>query len=292
MHYFLVYGLLILNFHISSSQIFEKSYSIKGKIVDSKTKEGIANTLVTIIETNESLFADTLGNFVFSLSIDRHIKISALGYHSKTIYLKNIFNKENNFIAIVELEPKSYQLKEILVHNLGTWEEFKEKFITEKISDPEYWKKKRLSNMIPIKNMPDTANYGFIPLQYEKPRLHTKESLEVLKKKPYLLPYFLEQVINHPAKVLYHKLATSTKKHKEEVKLYQMIKRQEQIDENKLSYNEELIISITKFTNPDSIRMFKQFCDAYIILDSKQTELTVISQVSELFEKFKKRKIK
>lgn len=74
----------LIIFLIFSSNCF--SQVIKGKIVDSKTKENLSYTIISILNKPHGSISDTLGDFLIEIGKQDTIVISSVSYPPSRIY--------------------------------------------------------------------------------------------------------------------------------------------------------------------------------------------------------------
>lgn len=100
---------------IFSSEVFAypiEQFTIKGKVIDKKTKNYLPSVIVRIINTNKGTLTDDNGSFQINLEKGRYdIQFSIVGYNSEKISVD--LNK--NLEVIIELEESFVQMKEVLV---------------------------------------------------------------------------------------------------------------------------------------------------------------------------------
>jgi hypothetical protein len=104
---------LLLSFiNISSLAFAQELFTLRGKIVDSKTKSPLPSVVVRVLNSTKGTLSDDNGNFQISLSKAAYeIQFSIVGYNTET---KNIdFTKNDNII--IELKESFVQLSEVLV---------------------------------------------------------------------------------------------------------------------------------------------------------------------------------
>jgi len=133
----LLYILLIL---CSSLILHKKSYSqntktrVYGKIINSTTKECIPYVHIFIDGKRKGTIADSLGFFNIYTSIDDKLKFSAIGFKMKYHTIDSSAREKTTFCNI-EMIQNSYQLKQVNIHGLGSYENFKYNFIKMKVSN-------------------------------------------------------------------------------------------------------------------------------------------------------------
>lgn len=104
------------------AQAESDSFVINGRINDFKNHKTIANADISILQTNKNILANKEG--IFSLLIDKanfnnKIVVSAFGYISDTISIKNLVDADKHFVK-VKLRPFHFQsinLNEVVVNS-------------------------------------------------------------------------------------------------------------------------------------------------------------------------------
>lgn len=131
-------NILILAFILGLSQ--NKLYSqndkkhIYGKIINSTTKEHIPYVHIFIQGKRIGTIADSLGFFRIYTSLNDSLKLSAIGFKNKH-YKIDSSKIDNSIFAIIEMKQSSYQLKQVDIHGLGSYENFRYNFNQLKVSN-------------------------------------------------------------------------------------------------------------------------------------------------------------
>lgn len=123
--------LLTIVFRLSAQS--EKTF-IEGKIINSES--GTKVTFVHIWNESKKLMSisDSSGWFRINASVNDTIAIMGLGYLSKKIIVDNNFIYNN---MEIKLQPRYYEIEEVEVVALGSYSQFKQKFIDLKIPETE-----------------------------------------------------------------------------------------------------------------------------------------------------------
>lgn len=128
-NYILFLGFILLfNPLLAQQDTINSSYSLSGKIIDPKTKKGVANAHIIIGDTRMGKICDSLGFFHLKVTPLKKLHISAIGFRDTIYTVESSPNLDASFIEI-PLHRESYLLEEVMVHSLGTWEQFKYTFI-------------------------------------------------------------------------------------------------------------------------------------------------------------------
>jgi len=93
---------------------FAQLRSIRGKVLDTLTREPIALAVVKDMQTNQTVVTDKRGDFVLRNAAGNDISISFIGYKPKLV------NTDSSKAVLIELERGSIALKEITITNTAT----------------------------------------------------------------------------------------------------------------------------------------------------------------------------
>jgi len=107
----LIVFFLGINFAFSQNNNF---ISIKGKVLDKKTKQAIVFVTVTAEGTNIGTVTNTDGEFIINIEkgiSSKELSFKYIGYKNKYINLSDLNNDEN----IIYLNPTSVSIKEVVV---------------------------------------------------------------------------------------------------------------------------------------------------------------------------------
>jgi len=123
-------GILLLNFSpdIHSQTEQKKLYTIRARLTDGKTKKNISFAQVINKSMQWGVVTDTLGVFSFSANIHDTLYISAIGYYPVLIEVADSLIVQVRIPAIPLVE-QVYQLDQVNVYSLGTYQQFKYKLL-------------------------------------------------------------------------------------------------------------------------------------------------------------------
>src|SRR5450755_4775123 len=103
--------LIILSLFITRSS-FGQLNSITGNIIDTSTSQPIEGVTIILLPVQQKAATNAAGNFFFkSVSNITGIRITAIGYASKTIPISEFHQKKN----IVSLDPVALELSSVTV---------------------------------------------------------------------------------------------------------------------------------------------------------------------------------
>ncbi|MDP5105513.1 MAG: carboxypeptidase-like regulatory domain-containing protein [Polaribacter sp.] len=102
----------LIFFLFISVQVFSQQVIFKGKLVDMETKEPIVYANISFLKTNAGI--SSLEDGTFNLEIDKKllqekVHISCLNYKDTIVLANNLFKKT------LFLQPKSFELKEVVI---------------------------------------------------------------------------------------------------------------------------------------------------------------------------------
>lgn len=128
----LLLGVLFLNSVFSQENKTDLSFVVSGKVINPENLEGIAYAHIKLDETYWGVICDSLGFFHLRVHPDQKLKISALGFREQIVEIVPP-TVENEIFQEVYMERESYLLEQVNVYSLGTWIDFKENFVKEKL---------------------------------------------------------------------------------------------------------------------------------------------------------------
>ncbi|MBK7866232.1 MAG: TonB-dependent receptor [Ignavibacteriales bacterium] len=99
---------------------------LKGKVVDSYSKEAVSAASVSVVESGKGMITDATGEFNLVLPVDKvvHINVSHLGYYDYTL---EISARKDTLISLaVFLVPKNIELETVLVTGNHSHSKFEE----------------------------------------------------------------------------------------------------------------------------------------------------------------------
>lgn len=127
---FALFGIFVLNFHqnVNCQQTQRKLYVIRARIVDNKDHHPIVFAQVINKNMRWGVVSDTLGLFSLSANMTDTLYISAIGYYPTFIAVSEALIRQIR-IAEIPLEEQVYEVGQVNVYSLGTYEQFKYKVI-------------------------------------------------------------------------------------------------------------------------------------------------------------------
>jgi len=101
----------------------DKILSISGKVYDATSRENLPYAHVYNLSKKEGTITDASGFFKIPVSDGDSLKISFVGYNDKIVRFRSKFSYLNDFVEFA-LVRKVYELSEVVVNPLGTYEQF------------------------------------------------------------------------------------------------------------------------------------------------------------------------
>lgn len=127
--YLIFFSLTLLTFPVNAQKEYRST--LIGKLVNSNSGANIYSALIYNSTTQKSTVSDSMGIFAIHASPGDTLKISRLGYFTNEIAVTSALLSSK--IEIIELSERSYELKNVNVLNLGTYEQFKFKVLNTKV---------------------------------------------------------------------------------------------------------------------------------------------------------------
>ena len=122
--------MLVLNFpeNVYCQQEPKKLFVIRARIIDNKDHHAILYAQVINKNMRWGVISDTLGVFSLSANMTDTLYISAIGYYPTLIRVTDKLIRQIR-IPEIPLEEQVYELDQMNVYSLGTYEQFKYKVL-------------------------------------------------------------------------------------------------------------------------------------------------------------------
>ena len=247
---------LFLNCSISitHAQDFFEGSLLKGKCIDDSTKTIIP--WVNIFNESQRISGNAKdnGEFLIQASTGDTLVFSAVGYLSSVIIVKESFYNQK---LIIELEPRTYQIREATIKSVKNYTQFKQDFVQLEL------KQTALDSVSADLNV---------------------KAKKVARKAEY--DRMVEEVFAREKGTLFV-LGTSIKSKKsKQVKALNRVKRNEH--EQKLietKYNKEIVQEYTKLKG-DQLKNFMLFCNLSSDFLMEASDYEIALKIKEKLEKF------
>ncbi|MBS2096842.1 peptidase associated/transthyretin-like domain-containing protein [Carboxylicivirga linearis] len=244
----LIYILLFLSIQINAQHKYENW--IHGRVVDAKSNEPIPNTQVGSYKRSLMFACDSLGTFKVNFPAGDSIKVLALGYISKIIYLDSLLNQDSE-IKIIKLQPIHYELDEVNVSAFKEYHQFTDKLVEirekQKELDPSFRNTKPFDSLAHAR-----------PIYNEKP--------------PIIAAIF------QPVNFIYYYASPKER---------QRVKSLKQVQEDKIRsrLTRELVQKITSFEGQE-LDNFLIYCNLNISLNEGDNETSITNKVMYLYKQY------
>ena len=130
---------ILLTFFVSisfSQNKQDQSFVVSGKVINANTKEGISFAHVNLDDTYWGVICDSLGFFRIKINPDQKLKVRAMGFKPQIVSVQAPDTEPEIFQEII-MEKESFMLRQVNVYSFGTWNDFKEQFVKEKLPEEE-----------------------------------------------------------------------------------------------------------------------------------------------------------
>ncbi len=107
---------------------------LKGMVVNQSDTTGIPNVHIINLQNGRGTSSDAIGSFLMPVKSGDQILFTALGYHNDTLMVDNELYNDNH-LALVALENKSYDLPVVEIRPYATFTDFKYAFLNFKDED-------------------------------------------------------------------------------------------------------------------------------------------------------------
>jgi len=210
----------------------------KARVIDSLTREPVAFAHIINTTRSTATISDTLGYFYIRTSPGDRLQLTAIGFAAGKLTIGYSILR-SQIIRDILLQPIIYSIEAVRVNPLGSYEQFKNRFVTVKL--PE-------------------SDYQIHPSVFEEIEEGT-DTLDML-----IMP------IMSPVTALYNLLSKEGKSRRKLRKLLEQEEFERQID---FKYSPDIVSHITGFTGFD-LYEFMDFCSFKkdFLLDATYYEIT------------------
>ncbi len=143
--------------------IVEAPFYVKAQLVDSKTNEKIVFANVVNTKTMMGVISDSAGIFIIMARPGDMLKISSIGYQPR-LFTVNDSLKHQFVFPRIKMVEEVYEIKNVDIRFLGTYEQFKYRMLHTKIEDPSKALNKDLQKSINSMSKLPTNDLPNIPL--------------------------------------------------------------------------------------------------------------------------------
>ena len=109
----------------------------KARVLDSLTRKPVAFAHIINITRRTATISDTLGYFYIRTSPGEQLQLTAIGFNSGKLTIGYSILR-SRFIHDILLKPIIYTIEAVRINPLGSYEQFKNRFITLKLPESKY----------------------------------------------------------------------------------------------------------------------------------------------------------
>lgn len=234
-----------------------QSDHLKGKIMDEMTGQVIDFGLVLNYSKSINIYTDKTGEFNLEVNVGDTLVLAALGfYYQKVIVTDSILNANKPVIFV--MQPQAYEIAEAHIFPLGTYGEFRQKFI----------------NLYQPKTRTDILS----------------ENLAEISHKAAKEAYDEAQANRKLDGITFFSIPIRSPEEKERLALARIMEKEKRKNRIYQKFNPEVIRKVTGMTSEADIIEFMVFCrfsDHYLL---EVNEYDLMSEIALKYEAFKRKK--
>jgi hypothetical protein len=259
MKQFYSFWFVISLFHsfVSSQCVFAQQGIIRGKVIDDSTKKAIEYVSVLNYSRHSRVFSNSTGEFSLEAHAGDTLVLYAVGYYyNKVIVDQDMIRNFNQ--QVFTMNQQAFEIAEVRIFNLGTYEEFKQRFVD--------------------LNRPITKRDILADELAEVSRQVAREAYEKAMAEQHLDGVSLLSV------------PILTPEEKERLVLAEIIKKEKVHDQVYQKFNPVVVKKVTGLTDDDRIIEFMVYCnysDSYLL---NVNDYDLMVDIVRKFEMFKKKK--
>ncbi|KPK87654.1 MAG: hypothetical protein AMS27_01995 [Bacteroides sp. SM23_62_1] len=121
----------------SQSQDTDSLHVISGRLIDALSRDGIQFAHIINQTRSHAMISDTLGFFRILAGSYDFLLITAIGYYNLPVILNDSLVRLKE-LMVLKLIPRIYPISEVKVGQLGTYEQFKYRFLNTDLPEPEH----------------------------------------------------------------------------------------------------------------------------------------------------------
>jgi hypothetical protein len=255
--YYLFYGVSFLLLFYGSSLTWAQKGEINGKVVDAATGKAIEYTAILNYSQHLRMYSNSAGEFKLQVQAGDTLVFYAVGYfYEKVIADADMIN--TGIPRAFTLKQQAFEIQEVRIYNLGTYEDFKQRFIN---LDRQATQTEKLAE-----ELAETSR-KVAQEAYDQAMAAKKLDGITLVSVPILTP-----------------------EEKERLVLAQIIEEEKINDQIYQKYNPVVVKKVTGLTNDDDIIEFMVFCnysDYYLL---KVNDYDLMVSIARKYEQFKRKK--
>lgn len=265
----LIFLLLLFLYHSSKATGIENDsiVRISGQII-TKNAAPVPLAHILVKGKRSGQICDSLGIFHLQVKKLDTLVISALGYKTQEWPIPFIFDTTLPLSYAISLEKVAYLIEEVNVFALGTWDEFKDKFVKLKLKNEFAINKQILKELAPFSTKPP----NIIPPQYRQKR----------EKFTFLGALFA------PTDFLFAKLSRSEKIKK---KVTKMIREEWKLEKLKQYYTSDIVSAHTGLKG-EALENFMAYCGPKLEITKISSQYDIAEQIVKNYKTYTKQKNK
>jgi hypothetical protein len=254
--YHLLYGVFLLIFP-GNGLSWAQQGEITGRVVDAATGKAVEYTAVLNYSRHLRMYSNTAGEFKLPAQEGDTLVFYAVGYfYEKVIAHADMINSGTP--RVFTLMQQTFEIQEVRVYSLGTYEDFRERFIN--LDRPATQTEKLAADLA------------------ETSRTVAREAYDQAKA---------AKMLNG---ITFVAVPILTPDEKERLMLAQIIKEEKINDQIYQKYNPVVVKKVTGLTDDDDIIEFMVFCnysDTYLL---KVNDYDLMVSIGRKYEQFKRKK--
>ena len=244
---------LILLFSFQANAQKEDSViTLYGKLYDSKDFSAVEYAHIINLDSPHATISDSAGFFEIKLQAGDTLQITSIGYHDETVtineYLPAIFRS-------ISMEQRTYDISSVEITPWGTYQDFKNKFISLDLDDPE-------EDVHPLL-------WRDLPRAPAEPEPHNPGVL-------------------NPVSFLYDVFSGNRK---ERIKYNEILSKKTKERKIRSKYNKEIVSNLTGLEG-EELEEFMEFCNFSEAELLNKTGYKILKEVKQKYQIFKKDTVK
>lgn len=249
------YGIILLI--LAGGMVCAQQNSIRGKVVDAASGKKVEYTAVLNYSLHNRIYSNAEGEFNLKARVGDTLVLYAVGYYYQKVIVTDNMLDSNTPVAFT-LQEQSFEIAEVRILGLGTYEEFKQQFIN--LDRPET-KTEKLAE-----NLARTSREAALEAYNEAKAEQKSQGITIIS------------------------VSILTPDEKERIALAQIIENEKIRDQIYQKYNPVIVKKVTGLTDDDDIIEFMVFCDFSDVYLLKVSDYDLMVSIARKYDLFKKKK--
>jgi|WetSurMetagenome_2_1015567.scaffolds.fasta_scaffold216781_2 hypothetical protein len=230
---------------------------LKGEIVDEETGKAVEFGFVLNYSRHVNIYSSISGEFIMDADQGDTLVFSAVGYYYQKVIVNDSLLKASMPVRFI-LMPRAYEIKEARIVALGTYDEFRQKFIN--LDNP------KTKTEVLAEKLADMSHKA------------AREAYDMAKANQKLdgITFFTVPIL--------------TPEEKERIALARIIKQEKIRDEIYQKFNPAVVKKVTGLKEDSDIIGFMVFCDFSDQYLLKVNQYDLMVQLALKFEAYKRKK--